>query len=147
MSDIEKKNETMENQKEKQEAQQESQTPPQLTPEEAMEKLTRGVMELKEPITVRDKEIKELAYDFGKLTGFDFVNAMDSDRDSKNIFKVSSRQAYALFAKACAKCSEDVDEVDVMHKLGVVDAMKAVQTATVFLVASSRKGEADTYGK
>ena len=140
MSDNEKKNENMENQ-------QENQTSPQMTPEEAMEKLTRGVLQLKEPIVVRDKETKELAYDFGKLRGVDYVNAMDSDRESRNIFKVSSKQAFTLFAKACAKVNSDLDEVDVMQRLGLADTMQAVQTATVFLVASSRKGEADTSKK
>lgn len=141
MSDNEKKNENTE-------AQQENQTPPEMTPEEAMEKLTRGVLKLKEPITVRGKDTKELAYDFGKLRGVDYVNAMDSDRESRNIFKVSSKQAFTLFAKACAKVnSGDLDEVDVMQRLGLADTMQAVQTATVFLVASSRKGEADTSKK
>ena len=144
MSDNEKKNENTEAQ---QENQQENQTPPEMTPEEAMEKLTRGVLKLKEPITVRGKDTKELAYDFGKLRGVDYVSAMDSDRESRNIFKVSSKQAFTLFAKACAKVNSDLDEVDVMQRLGLADTMQAVQTATVFLVASSRKGEADTSKK
>lgn len=118
-----------------------------LTPEEALRRLSKGTLKLKVPIKARDKELTELCYDFGMLTGLEYVDAMDSDRDSKNIFKVSNKQALSIFAKAAAKCTEDVDEVDICQRISVADTIKAVQTATVFLVASSRAEEANTSEK
>lgn len=103
-----------------------------------------GTLKLSSPILARDQEIRELRYDFAKLTGRDYVEAMDSDRNSKDIFKVSATQAFTLFAISAGKETEDVDAVDIQKQLSMTDTARAVQTATLFLIMSVREANAIT---
>lgn len=109
-------------------------------PAEQIRKMGRGKMVLETPILVADKPVNELHYDFTKLTGWEYADAMDSDLSSSNIFRISSKQGLLLFAAAAAKETEGVDATDIRERIGVSDAIKAVQVATVFFVASTREG-------
>ena len=111
-----------------------------MDPAEQIRQMGRGKMELETPILVADKPVNELHYDFTKLTGWEYADAMDSDPSGSNIFRISSKQGLLLFAAAAAKETEGVDATDIRERMGVADAIKAVQVATVFFVASTREG-------
>lgn len=100
----------------------------------------KGKLKLEKPITVGEKTHEEVAYDFTVLTGMEYIDAMDSDQYSQNAFKITYKQALALFAKAAAKQTEGLDTHDIMEFIGVTDAVEGVQLATLFFNASTRAG-------
>ena len=101
----------------------------------------KGRLRLEKPIHAGDKEITELVYDFTILTGMEFADAMDSDQSARNAYKITSRQALALCAKAAAKQTELVDTRDIQEQIGMTDAVEGVQLATIFFNASTRAGQ------
>lgn len=101
----------------------------------------KGILELEMPIKAGEEEITELAYDFTELTGLEYTEAMDSDYNAQNIFKMTYRQGLALFAKAASKQTTLLDMRDIMERLGVTDAVEGVQLATLFFNASTRAGQ------
>ena len=56
-----------------------------------------------------------------------------------NLIGISNTQALYLFATTVAKCNKKVDFEDVCSRLSGADAIKAVQLAKLFYVASSRR--------
>jgi len=110
--------------------------------QEANEALSQGKgrLRLETPILARDKEITELTYDFTTLKGFEYTDAMDSDPNANNAFFITKRQALALFAKAAAKNTEELDMQDIITNMGVTDSVEAVEIATLFFNASRRAG-------
>ena len=107
--------------------------------DEAM-KEGKGRLTLETPFKVGDAEITELAYDFTELTGMEYTDAMDSDPNAQQIYRITYRQALALFARAAAKQTEKVDSRDIIERIGMTDAVEAVQLATLFFSASTRAG-------
>ena len=101
----------------------------------------KGVLTLETPIHAGDQDITELVYDFNELTGMDYINAMDSDMNAQQIFRITYRQALTLFATAAAKQTERVDMRDILESIGITDATAAVQLATLFFSASTRAGQ------
>lgn len=80
----------------------------------------------------------ELAYDFGKLTGWEYADAMDMDPRAGNIYRITRKQALCLFAMAAGKANEGVDATDIRERLGVEDAQtRPVEQAMVFLTTST----------
>jgi len=114
------------------------------TVKKAIKELYKGTLKLSKPIRAASEDITELHYDFTTLTGWDYVDAMDSDAAAKNMFKITSKQALSLFAVAAAKKTDNVDAKDIKERIGIVDAAKAVQLATVFLVTSTKEEKANT---
>lgn len=106
---------------------------------EAM-KAGKGRLRLETPIMAGDTEIKELIYDFTDMTGLEYTAAMDSDMNARENYKITNRQALALFAAAAAKHTEYVDSKDIIERIGMTDAVEGVQLATSFFVASTRAG-------
>ena len=100
----------------------------------------KGRLALETPILSGDEEITELIYDFNELTGMEYADAMDSDPNAQQIYKITDRQALALFAKAAAKQTGKVDMRDIVERIGMTDAVVAVQLATLFFSASTRAG-------
>lgn len=100
----------------------------------------KGRLALETPILSGDEEITELIYDFNELTGMEYADAMDSDPNAQQIYKITDRQALALFAKAAAKQTDKVDMRDIVERIGMTDAVVAVQLATLFFSASTRAG-------
>lgn len=98
----------------------------------------KGRLALETPITAGDTEITELVYDFTVLTGLEYTEAMDSDMNNPQLFKITSRQALALFAVAAAKQTPELDKRDIMERIGMTDSVAAVQLATLFFSASTR---------
>lgn len=109
-------------------------------PNEQLRKLAHGKMELEITIRAGGKDVTELEYDFQKLTGWEYAEAMDSDNSATNMFRISSRQALALFASAAGKATPGIDATDIKERMGSTDAIKAVQLATIFFVAAARAG-------
>ena len=109
---------------------------------EAQEAMSQGKgrLRLEKPIQSGDEEITELVYDFTEMTGVEYTDAMDSDQNAVGTYRITYRQALALFAKAAAKQTERLDMQDILSKIGVTDAVEAVQLATLFFNASTRAG-------
>ena len=101
----------------------------------------KGVLELETPIKAGDEEIKSLPYDFTELTGLDYTEAMDSDMNSQQIFRITSRQALSLFAVAASKQVPQLDRQDIVERIGMTDSVIATQLATLFFSASTRAGQ------
>lgn len=102
----------------------------------------KGRLRLDKPIQVGDGQLEELCYDFTALTGLDYTEAMDSDPNgSTQIYRISARQAFALFAVAAAKQTEGLDMKDILSRLGAADALAGTQLATLFFAASTRAGQ------
>lgn len=112
-------------------------------PDEAVKELSRGKLKLFKPFIADDEEITELVYDFENLGGPEMVRAMDRGAvNGGNAFRITSEQALELFIASAGKETDGVDAADVRRGLSSVDAVKAVQLATVFFVASSQAGNA-----
>ena len=101
----------------------------------------KGILRLEKPIMSGDKEITELPYDFNELTGMEYTDAMDSDANAQQIYRITYRQGLALFAMAAAKQSDRLDRRDIVERIGVTDAVEGVQLATLFFSASTRAGQ------
>lgn len=108
--------------------------------------ISKGVLTLSVPIRARSKDITELNYDFSKLTGWEYAEAMDSDGAARNVFVTTRKQAISLFAAAVAKATEDVDAVDVKTQLSLQDAQSASVIATLFLNKAAQEAGKNTYG-
>lgn len=100
----------------------------------------KGRLRLETPIESGDEQITELVYDFTEMTGVEYTDAMDSDQNATGTYKITYRQALALFAKAAAKQTERLDMQDIISKIGATDAVEGVQLATLFFNASTRAG-------
>ena len=109
--------------------------------------ISKGTLELAAPIRARSKDVTELHYDFTRLTGWEYAEAMDSDPAARNVFIVTKKQAICLFAAATAKVTPDVDAKDIKERIGLADAQRAVQVATLFLTTSAREAGKNTYGE
>ena len=107
-----------------------------------IEQYGSGKMELMTPIKSRDKEITELEWDFTILTGKEYVQALDADRSAPNAFTLTNTQALAFFAAAAARKTPGLDTRDIRDRLGMQDAVKAIQLAQVFYAACNRAGNA-----
>ena len=108
------------------------------------EKMTRGTLTLVSPIRAGGKDVTELNYDFSRLTGWEFADAMDMDTRSVNILKITRKQALSLFAATAVKTPPGVDAIDIRERMGLEDAMQAVEIATFFLNTSTRAVRKDT---
>lgn len=100
----------------------------------------KGKLRLETPIKAGDEQITELAYDFTTLTGLEYADAMDSDSNATQVFRITYRQGLALFAKAAAKQTERLDMQDIIAQIGMTDAQEGVQLAALFFAASARAG-------
>ncbi len=109
-------------------------------PQEQIHKMAKGKMTLETPIRAGGVDVTELQYDFTRLTGREYADAMDKDSGMMNMFRMSNKQALYLFAAAAAKETSGIDATDISDRIGVQDSIKAVQLATVFFVASARAG-------
>lgn len=101
----------------------------------------RGILKLETPIKSGDQEITELPYDFNAITGLEYTEAMDTDAGASQIYRITYRQALALFARAAAKQSERLDMKDIVSRIGATDGVEAVQLATLFFTAATRAGQ------
>lgn len=107
-------------------------------PAEQARQLATGKIGLSTPIKNGDDELSELNYDFSKITGWDYADAMDSDNTNTNIFRITAKQALSLFATAVAKATPGLAALGVKEQISLGDGMNAVRIATAFFVASTR---------
>lgn len=110
-------------------------------PKEQIKKFGKGTMQLNTPIQDGENVYDKLHWDFTALTGAEYVNALDMDRDAANSFRITNKQAFFLFAAAAEKATNGLDAEDIRRGLSIQDAQKATQLATVFFTASSRAGD------
>ena len=111
-----------------------------LDPEEQIRRVAKGTMTLAVPIQDGENTVTELHWDFLSLTGAEYVDALDADRKAVNTFRITNTQAFCLFAAAAAKATKGIDATDIRRGMGVMDAQKATQLATVFFTASNQAG-------
>lgn len=112
-------------------------------PNEAVKTLSEGRLKLFRPFLADNVEIEELKYNFENMDGVTMMAAMDRGaKNGGNAFRITNEQALELFIASAAKETDGVDATDIRRGLGSVDAVKAVQLATVFFVASSQAGNA-----
>lgn len=141
------KNNEKNNENEMSEQEQAEQLKKLLDPEEQMKRYGSGIMQLHTPIrNGKDAdgnpiEIKELRYNFRKLTGIEYAEAMDLDRKSESAYRITAVQALALFAAAAAKDTPGLDATDIRRGLDITDGQIGIQRATIFFVASARAAE------
>lgn len=120
------------------------------TPQEQQEEAVRqvieqygsGKMELITPIKSRGQDVTALEWDFTALTGKEYVQALDADRSAPNAFSLTNTQALAFFAAAAARKTPGLDARDIRDRLGMQDAVKAIQLSQVFYAACNRAGNA-----
>lgn len=130
----------MEEKKNEHEVKQENEAVKKLmNPEEQLKIFRKGKMKLSTPIRDGERTVEELTWDFTKMTGLEYVEALDSGEGLNN-FRLSNTQALALFAAAAAKGTDGLSSREIMRGLGVLDTTAAVRVATVFFNASFRVG-------
>lgn len=100
----------------------------------------KGILHLETPIKSGSGVVEELPYDFMALTGLEFTDALDSSPSPQQSYNITNRQALSLFAAAAAKQTASLDRKDIVERIGVTDAVEAVQLATLFFRASSMAG-------
>lgn len=110
--------------------------------EKVLEKVTVGKLALKKPIRARSEDIKELTYDFGKLTGMDYTRAMNADRVNRDAMSPSSTQLLRLFAAAAEDRAAGYDAQDIANQLSIYDAQVAIGIANNFFRLSLSAGAA-----
>lgn len=118
-----------------------------LDPDEQIRQFARGKMELTVPIKDGENSITELHWDFLALTGAEYVDALDRDARATNSFRITNTQAFNLFAVAAGKATPGIDATDIRRGMGIMDAQKAAQLATVFFTASNRVGNRHIYNE
>ena len=111
-----------------------------LDPEEQIRQVSKGTLKLTVPIQDGENTVTELNWDFLSLTGAEYVDALDADRKAVNTFRITNTQAFCLFAAAAAKATKGIDATDIRRGMGIMDAQKATQLATVFFTASNQAG-------
>ena len=115
-----------------------------------MTKASSGTLQLSTPIRAGGEDVTELQYDFQKLTGWEYAEALDSDKNATTIFRLTAKQALNLFATAAGKATtaaakaadkeaRGIDANDIKERIGVEDSMAAVQLAIVFFNACALK--------
>lgn len=124
------------------------------TAAQAAEATKRGTLELAAPIRAAGQDIRELKYDFTKLTGWEYAQALDEDISAGSVFRLSNRQAISLFAAAAAKATairneagveiHPLDAKDIRDRLGIEDGVKAAQLAAVFFIVTAREANKRT---
>lgn len=102
-------------------------------PVEMYKKVKAGSLRLFEPFEVEDKVHEELNFDFGTLTGDEFVTAMDCDGAATR--SITNNQCLTLFCQAAGSVNGLSPET-VRENLRIVDAQEAVGRALNFLLIS-----------
>lgn len=119
------------------------------TAEEHLTRVAKGKITLLQPIRAADQDITELRWNFRNLSGWEYADAMDCDQ-SGGAFRITNRQALALFAASAAKETtirndkgEEVhplDAQDIRERIGIDDCAEVIQVAAAFFHASVQVG-------
>lgn len=113
--------------------------------DEIVGKSSKGKLVLSVPIRADGTDVNELSFDFTALTGWEYMDALDKAGNAKpDAFRITSKQALALFAAAAAKETPNVDEEDIIGRISPQDGIAAMQVASLFFNASSRAGDMRT---
>lgn len=123
-----------------QQTEEKTDAPDITTAEGQIEMFRKGKLTLFTPIMSRGKEVTELFWDFAPITGREYAEALDKDRNARGSFALTGTQALYLFAKAVEKAMVDLDAKDVAQRIGAQDSIQGIQLATVFFAASRQAG-------
>lgn len=108
--------------------------------------LSKGALQLSQPIRARGVDVTELKYDFSKITGWEYAEVMDSDKDASGFSVFTRKQCLRIFALAVEKAMpEMMDRHDVMERIGLADSMTAINIGGFFIVASAKEAGKNTY--
>lgn len=113
-----------------------------LSPENLIASYGKGKLQLSAPIPDGSRTVEELKFDFTKLTGQEYTEAMDTDGRANDVFRLTATQAVALFSAAAAKQTDGISAREIQAGLGIMDAQKGAQLAAIFFSASNRAGNA-----
>ncbi len=94
-----------------------------------------GKITLAKPFVIGEREITELEFDFSKMTGLDYVNAMDVDRAAVGNNKASRKQIVSLFAASLK--TPGIDYKDLMNFLGPNDMMTVLQVGELYFMGAN----------
>lgn len=101
----------------------------------------KGSYELAVPLLADGVSVETLNFDFGALTGWEFVDAMDKAAPQKaGPDGISTGQALSLFAAAAAKATQHVDAEDILERMSMEDSIKAADIGRLFYKSASRLG-------
>lgn len=104
-------------------------------PIKAYNELKEGTLRLFDPFEVSEKVYEELPYSFCKLTGDEYVAAMDCEKAVT--FRITNNQALSLFCYAASKMTGLSPET-VRENLTMMDASRAIAKATAFFIISGQ---------
>jgi hypothetical protein len=91
-----------------------------------------GILELSVPITARGEDVTELRYDFRKITGRQYIQALDVAAPSRAMNAITNEQALELFIAATKNQNDGIDDVDIRERMGIDDVIQAVRIGKVF---------------
>lgn len=106
------------------------------TLEEKIAKTAKGSMKLMQPIENGSETVEEVRWDFGAVTGTDYVEALDFGAGNGSVFAINNKQLFCLFAVAVEKAMPNLTAADIRSRMMIEDAMAAVEKAAVFFVTS-----------
>ncbi len=103
-----------------------------------------GILTLAKPILARGEEVKELRYDFRKITGRQYIQALDVGAPSRAMNAITNEQAFELFIAAAKNLNDGVDDIDIRDRMGVDDVIQAVRIGKVFFGWKALEGDKRT---
>jgi hypothetical protein len=106
-----------------------------------MRSVETGRLKLARPLQSEDKEITEIIYDFSKMSGRQYLKAMDVGTPSRDMSNISHVQAFELFLAAAGKLNEGLDAVDLRERLSVDDVLQATRIGKLFFVYKANEGD------
>ena len=116
----------------------------EMSLEEARDILAAGKLELIQPIHLNGSEVTSLPYNLKKVTGMEYLEALDSDTATrKGAYNLSAKQALNLFLAGVLHGDNGIngsDLPDLRKQLDIQDVQQAVMAAVGFFNASSRVG-------
>lgn len=89
-----------------------------------------GKITLAKPLTIGERQITELEFDFEKVTGQSYIYALDVDKQNNNLSQLSSKQLVALMAAALTK--ERLDFQDLFVNLSTADMITVMQVTNLY---------------
>ena len=103
-----------------------------------------GILKLSTPILARGEDVNELRYDFRRITGRQYIRALDVSAPSRDINAITSEQALELFIAATRGLNEGIDDIDIRERMGVDDVLQAVRIGKVFFGWKALAGDKRT---
>jgi hypothetical protein len=108
---------------------------------EAMRSVENGKLKLAKPILSGGEEKTEIIYDFSKITGKQYLKAMDVGAPSRDMNNITNTQAFELFLAAAGKMNEGLDVIDLRERMAVDDVLQATRIGKLFFAFKANEGD------